>query len=296
MSEYELYRSIFAFLCGHFLCLSGSLTQITANNHLASPSTLGFDGLGALGVILAQIFLVSIWPGDLEPKAFIIFGSFIFLGALLINKRPRGQSQSLDINFLILLGLAFNLFVGAVFSVAQFLFMALNYEFPTGLWFGGFRYFQNWWLWPFLGLFIFSQIVVKRNAKGLRLMGLGNGFALGRGVDVKKTQKEALFLSLLLTGLVISFFGVFSFLGLIFPHLLRVFSRYRSNARKELVEGPVLAGIGLFGLDAICLRFTYMGAEFPAGMITSVGGAMLLILLLLRSKSFISKAKNFAKP
>ncbi len=296
MENYELYRGIFAFLCGHFLCLSGSLTQITLNNHLASPSTLGFDGLAALGVILAQAIMTATMPGSLEVKAFVIFCLLVLIGAIFGRKTLASKGLSLDIGFLILLGLAFNLFVGAVFSIVQFLFMALNYEFPSGLWFGGFRYFKVWWLVPFGSLFFFSIFVTKRNARNLRLMSLGNSFALGRGVDVKRTQLESLLLSLILTGLVISFFGVFSFLGLIFPHVLRSFSRFRSNIRKELVEGPMLAGAALFGLDAICLRFTYRGAEFPAGMITSVGGAMLLVLLLLRSKAIFSRPKTFAKP
>ena len=295
MGEYEIYRGIFAFLCGHFLCLSGSLTQITANNHLASPSTLGFDGLGALAVIVAQVLIVPFFPGSLELKAFIVFISFMLFGSGVMRKFIKGTGLALDIGFLILLGLAFNLFVGAVFSIAQFLFMALNFEFPTGLWFGGFRFFETWWLWPFLGAFVAAILVVKRNAGGLRLMSLGSDFALGRGVDVKRAQVESLALSLVLTGLVISFFGVFSFLGLIFPHVLRSFSRYRSNMRRELIEGPILAGVGLFALDAICLRLTYKGAEFPAGMVSSVGGAMLLMVLLLRSKSTISKSKTFAK-
>ena len=238
MEDYEVYRGLFAFLCGHFLCLSGSLTQITLNNHLASPSTLGFDGLGALGVVLAQALMTSIMPGSLEVKAFVVFCLLVLMGAFFGRKIfSRGQ-VSLDIGFLILLGLAFNLFVGAVFSIVQFLFMALNYEFPSGLWFGGFRYFKVWWLAPFVVFFLLSLYMTKRNAKNLRLMSLGNSFALGRGVDVKRTQLESLLLSLLLTGLVISFFGVFSFLGLIFPHVLRSFSRFRSNHEKRIVGRP----------------------------------------------------------
>lgn len=295
MGEYEIYRGLFAFLCGHFLCLSGSLTQITANNHLASPSTLGFDGLGALAVIVAQVFFFSILPGALEPKAFIVFLIFMVLGSVVLRKFIKGKGLGLDVGFLILLGLAFNLFVGAIFSIVQFLFMALNFEFPTGLWFGGFRFFETWWLWPFMVAFVIAILVVKRNAGRLRLMSLGSDLALGRGVDVKRAQLESLILSLALTGLVISFFGVFSFLGLIFPHVLRSFSRYRSNMRTELYEGPILAGVGLFALDAICLRLTYRGAEFPAGMVSSVGGAMLLIALLLRSRLTFSGPKTFAK-
>lgn len=286
MIEFDLTRILFAFFCGYFLTLSGTLTQTVANNSLASPSTLGFDGLAALCVILAQnaliLFKLSI------PLEFLSMGCFATLFGILGLKilGAKGATPrffSLDISFLILLGLAFNLFVGAIFSVLQFLFMAMNYEFPSGLWFGNFRFYHSEALAPFIGIFILTQFALGKFARSLRLLSLGEGIALGFGVNIKRTQYFCLFSSLLMTGLVISFFGVFSFLSLIIPHMLRSLEFFKRSLKNELYIGAPIGGIVLAVLDWFCFQFDYLGAELPVGMVSSVTGAFLLIALLWKS-------------
>ena len=293
MFEIDLTRVLFAFLCGYFLALSGSLSQLVTNNSLASPSTLGFDGMAALAVIVAQnILLVLNFPVPLEYASFAIFALFCAPFTLWLLKRAGTSPHffSFDMKLFILAGLAFNLFVGAVFAVVQFLFMALNWDFPSGLWFGNFRFYHESALALFLGVFLLIQLILRHKASQLRVLSLGESMALGFGVDVKGTQKWALLVSLFLTGLVISFFGVFSFLSLIIPHMLRFFLYFERNMKNELIWGPVAGGAGLAGLDYLCFRHDFHGAELPAGMVSSVIGAFLLILLLLKSQF-----KNFAK-
>jgi len=54
--DFEIYRFFFAFLCGYFITVSGSLSQLMSNNSIASPSTLGMDGGAVLFVIFSQFF------------------------------------------------------------------------------------------------------------------------------------------------------------------------------------------------------------------------------------------------
>lgn len=298
MIEIDLMRALFAFFCGYFLTLSGSLTQTVANNSLASPSTLGFDALAALCVILAQgsIVLLKI-PAPLEYLSFAVFAAFFLFIAAMFSRNNFSSARvfSLDVKYLILLGLAFNLFVGAVFAVIQFMFMALNYDFPSGLWFGNFRFYHEGSLILFSLFFIAVQFGIAKFGSSLRLLSLGEDMALGLGVDVKKTQKVCLLASLFMTGLVISFFGVFSFLSLIIPHMLRSFSVFKRNMKNELMLGAPLGGAVLAVLDYLCFRFDYLGAELPAGMVSSVAGAFLLIVLLWKSQVGKSQAKSFGQ-
>lgn len=294
MIEFDAFRLIFAFVCGAFLSLSGTFTQATTNNGLASPSTLGFDGVGALSVVVAQAFLAfSSINISLEYFSFVVFlfFSLIVFGLIFkISSTGRFNVASLNMNFLIIAGLSFNLFVGAVFSIIQFLFMAMNYEFPTGLWFGSFRYYHQDSMPLFIVVLIVSFFVVIRNMRGLRLLVLGQDFALGKGVNVGKVQRETLIWSLFLTGVVISFFGVFSFMSLIAPHIIRSFGFIRKDLKREILYGPLLSGVGMSFLDWLCFHFDFMGAELPVGMLSSVIGAFLLMFLLWRSK-----LKSFAK-
>ena len=293
--ELEWMRVLLAFFCGYFLALSGSLTQIVSQNNLASPSTLGFDGLAVITTLLAQFGIsaagISI---PIEHLSFCIFiGIFSVIFFLSYRKKIDTNQKvfaSSNIQVVILLGLGFNLLVGAVFSVVQFLFMAMNMDFPTGIWFGNFRYYDIWFLVIFTGIFVVSHIVKYSLGKHLRVMSIGSEFALGMGVKVQDVQKLSFLLSLFLTGTVISYFGVFSFLGLIFPHILRSLPIFKYNMKNEIYYGPYLSGVFLSVLDILCFEFDIYGAELPVGMVSSVLGALLLILLLVKSKLFRIKA------
>lgn len=289
--EHELLRFIFAFFGGYFLTLSGSLTQIVTLNKLASPSTLGFDALAALSIIASQ-YLIVFWgmTHQLEVVSFWFF-SLLFVFMTLFFSLGKGRSKyRLDMDAIILMGLAFNLFVGAIFAVVQFLFFSLGQEFPSGLWFGNFRLFNDSYLFLFLMAFLAVQVFVVKVSSKLRLLGVGEAFAIGLGINVKRVQSICLFVSLFLTGIVISFFGVFSFLGLIVPHMLRTCRFFSKNIKRELALGPWVGGASLGGLDFLCYQFPFKGAEFPVGMVSSVLGSFLLISLLFRSR-----IKGFAK-
>jgi iron complex transport system permease protein len=292
--DINIIRVIIAFLGGYFLSVAGSLTQLITQNQMAAPSTLGFDGLIVLIILVTQVLLSQFaWGIPMEWLSFILFIIlFLVISVLLITKKKGWQKtrQLGDMKYVILIGLGFNLFIGAIFSVVQFLFMALNYDFPSGLWFGSFRYADYQVLTLFSLSFLLTLGILLSMSKHVRVMGIGRDFALGLNVPVEKVQKVSLLLSLYCTGLVIAFFGVFSFLGLILPHVLRTMSIMRKNMRNELVYGSLLSGVFLSVLDVACYNLNLYGAELPVGMVSSVIGSFLLILLLFKSQLF--KTKN----
>jgi len=286
--EFDFLRILFAFLGGYFLCLSGSLSQLTTNNQLASPSTLGMDGIGVFCVLLATLLVtvnsLPLSPEFLSVAIFAVLAILIFFKINLTKKSKKIFDYSGNMKRIILLGLTFNLFVGAVFSMIQFAFMALNLDFPNGLWFGSFKFVSHEWLFGFIPLFLGAIFWVHYLSHDLQLLNLGRAFALGLNIDVNRLEKHALFLSLVLTVSIISFFGVFSFLGLILPHILRSFSYFEKDVKAELVVGPIVAGVALCFIDWLCFNLTYQGAELPVGMVSGILGSFFLIYLVLKSK------------
>lgn len=281
--EIEALRFLLAFFAGVFLTISGSLVQNTTQNSLASPSTLGFDGGAVLCVLIAQGLLqIFDWQIPLELLTFITFNLLFFL-IIFISRKKNLSLQTLDMKIIILIGLAFNLLVGAIFSVIQFLFMTLNLGFPTGLWFGSFKFFYQYEIFIYLIIFVLLLIFLLKNTSALRLSSIGISFARGLGVDILKMQKMSLYFSLYLTGVVISFFGVFSFLSLIIPHILRLIPFIKNDMRVELSYGALLGGVMLALLDTLSFNFPFYGAELPVGMISSVLGSFVLIFLLSRN-------------
>ena len=163
--EFELIRIILAFFVGYLLSVSGSLTQLISNNVLSSPSTLGMDGVGVLFVIVSYLLTLSFgFKISNELLSFLI--SVIFIILVLLYSIYRNQSKNIystiwsgsSIKKVVLVGLSFNLFIGAIFSIIQFVFMVTNIDFPTGLWFGNFKQYQDDWIYIFTPVFIFSLL------------------------------------------------------------------------------------------------------------------------------------------
>lgn len=293
MLEIDWMRAIISFEVGAMLSMAGSLVQGVTQNELAGPSTLGFDALIVLFVLLAQaIALISPqWSGLLENISFILFIIFFIFISLFVTFLQKSkekifkQKGSRTLSFFILLGLCFNLFVGAIYSILQFLFMTLNWQFPTQLWYGQFRYSGEYWGILFTFTFIFTYWLMIRWSASFRILTLGKEFCWGMGVDVSKLIQRALLISFFLEGIIICYFGVFSFMGLIFPHFLRTFTFFRFHFKRELLLGSLLSGLILMLLDIGCYLFPWKGAEIPVGMISGIVGSFLLIIILLKKQS-----------
>ena len=266
----DIVRFITSFIGGAFLTIAGSITQLIGGNVLASPSTLGMNALAVVFVMLS----------------YFIPGLSDFLGGPEIWS-GEGMAKVL------IFGLAFNLFIGAIFSIIQFLFMAYNLDFPSGLWFGSFKQVRMDFLYFLIPLFVFCIILLKKMSLHLSLLNFGSEFAYGLNINALRIQKKAFILALYLSGVVISFFGVFSFLGLVFPHLLRQVSFFKNNMENELLFGPVICGLFLAVLDQLTYVFLIEGAEVPVGMLSGIIGTFFLMAHLVKSRG--SKVLSFAK-
>lgn len=275
LESFDIIRILIAFMAGYFLSLSGSLVQVCTKNNLAAPSTLGFDGVGVLIVI--AISLLNISP-------LIVLGLLLLLVVIYVFKDAPSRKDikrfSMNPTRLVLLGLSFNLFVGAIFSLIQFLLVALNMEFPSNIWFGSFKNIGISELYPFLIVFTFAISYVFYKKNQISILGLSDELALNLGINSKKLQKELLALSLIITVVTITYCGVFSFLGLLFPHIFRRTKWMKNSLKLEVLIGPLIAGAVLMFFDWLCYNFPMYGAELPAGMIFSILGAFTLIALL----------------
>lgn len=289
--DYLIPRFLCAILTGAILSQTGSLIQMSTRNILASPSTLGFDGLSVLWILFFHSILLFFGYDQPVLMLFLIgMPIFVFIGWIYSGFLHRQK----NIERLILIGLTFNLLVGAVFSLWQFLFLAFNLPFPIELWFGHFR-FSNIEALTILGIveiMILSGWLILKKEFYL--------FSLGKNVAQNlKINHKGLFFFLFIavsigTFSVISLFGAFSFLGLIFPIIARKLWFGKYDLKGEFLIGAFLNGLSLMLIDAICYFFPIYGAEIPVGLIATAVGAVSLILLLWKSNHWeiLAKVKN----
>jgi ABC-type Fe3+-siderophore transport system permease subunit len=274
---------------GTVLSQTGSLLQLSTRNILAGPSTLGFDGMSILWILIFHSVLLYF---QIEPTFQLILLSglfpFFLLGAwfaYFLNKFKKVEK-------LIFMGLIFSLLVGAVFSLWHFLFLAFNLPFPVELWFGHFRFAdsQSAVFLILLEFFLLLGWMIYR--KEIKIFSLGPD--VGANFNLKlKNLYHFIFISIsLATFVIITLFGSFSFLGLIFPLISRKMWFKKFDLDGEVVVGGVVNGLVLMAVDLLCYFFPIMGAEIPVGLIATAVGALSLILILIQSDNRLEILAN----
>ncbi len=281
--EWELSRLVMALAVGSLLSFSGSLIQHTTRNELASASTLGLDGMAVLCVLLG-VSLKVFFPyplGLLTLVAGVVVVSTLLLARRMWSFVEPGKFHG-DLRGTILLGLGINLLMGALFSFLQFLAMAFNREFPGQLWFGRISSPQAASGLTLIPLLAAVAAFLRAYRRSWKTLLLGRSWCLLHGLDQGKIVRRSILLSFLITLWVAAFFGIFSFLGLLAPVLLRQMKVFSGEPWREMSVGALLSG-GVFSLlDHACYNWTFDGAEIPVGLVTSCLGALALIFVLLQ--------------
>ena len=279
--DYLIFRMCCSLIAGMIISQTGTLIQLTTKNILASPSTLGFDGLSILWVLIFHSILLWL---NLETPSYILFLGIPFF-ILLVFYFSSVTTKAKSVNKLILMGLTFNLLVGAIFSLWQFLFLAFNLPFPVELWFGHFRFAS----FETLVILLFVQLAILAGWRFYKsdttLLSLGSSVADNFKIPTTHLHRF-IFISVSLgTFTVVSIFGAFSFLGLIFPIVSRRFWFNRFDLSGEFLIGSLVNGIIFCLIDLVCYLFPFYGAEIPMGLISMIIGAVSLMFILWKSRN-----------
>jgi len=112
---------------------------------------------------------------------------------------------------------------------------------------------------------------------------MGESEALHLGVNINKLKISVIAITVILVAVATAFVGVISFVGLIVPHLLRLI---RGSDNRYLLLGSALLGAILLSLADLTARLLLAPAELPIGIVTSVIGVPVFILLLRRNQHY----------
>lgn len=269
--DLRLPRFLAGVLAGASLSVAGSIIQTVTSNDMASPSIVGVNS----GAGLFVIFFLSY----INASVYFL-PVFAFLGALLTSvfitllSRKMGLSKT----SIILTGLAVN----AVFS-AGISFISLTNEnalvayhsFSVGS-LSSVTYKSL--IVPSI-IIVISLAVSLINSKDATLLSLGDGIAVSLGVKVKKVKIITVILASLLSASAVSFCGLLGFVGLIAPHLARIF--VGANLKK-LIPASILSGAVLVTLSDFLSKIIFTPSDLPVGIIMALIGAPFFLVLLLK--------------
>ena len=274
----RLPRTTIAVAAGIGLAVSGALIQAVTRNPLADP--------GILGVTSGSAFAVAMAVGVLGITAVQGYLWFAFGGALaatvivyLIGSTGREGSSPVRLT---LAGVA----LGAVLSG---IVTAMLLADPRGFaamraWESGSLAGRGWDgivpVLPFLGAGVVLALAISRS---LNAIALGDDLAVSLGARVTLVRSLAIVAVSLLAGGATAIAGPIAFVGLMIPHVARwiVGPDQRWIVAFALLLGPIL----LLFADVVG-RVVLRPGELPAGIVTAVLGAPVLIALVRRQKAF----------
>jgi iron complex transport system permease protein len=116
--------------------------------------------------------------------------------------------------------------------------------------------------------------------RSLDLISLGADAAAARGVNVFRAERIALLSASLATGAAVSISGPISFIGLVVPHLVRLFV---GSDHRLVLPSSVLFGAVFLILCDLVARTAFAPIELPVGIITAMIGGPFFLWLLVRS-------------
>ena len=280
--HYLLMRLTSCFLLGMWWCISGSLLQWTTQNPLSCPVTLGMTALPVCLWLLCYVL-------GLDAEKFGVYGPLIIIVSVIHYVYARKIQKNaawkiFDRDYVIIMGVALNLSLASFYSLLYFYHSSQGKVMPNALWFG---LLKNMETSKFLTLLVGSIVfflILKTLLKDLSLFSLGKKFA-SNFIDVSLVERKILIFNSALMCLIIFTGGVFAFWGLLLPHLMRSVGFLRNSLSKEIFGGGVGAGLMMMGADYLCYEYPLAGSEFPVGLISSILGPVLLVLLLIKKNS-----------
>ena len=268
--ELRLPRLIASLLVGSALGMSGALLQGMLRNGLASPYLLGISA--GSGLIIVLLISLGLWLSWIPIAAWI--GAII---TTLIVYSLAKSGSSISVERLILAGVALSSLFGAIQSML--LLQTEDGRVQAALtWLIGSLNSRGWNEINLAGPpIIFALVMGLLLSRQLNLLGLGDELSIGLGNSLFRSRCLIGASATLLAASSVSVGGLIGFVGLIVPHAARFL--FGTDYRIVL---PFSALLGAFTLSTADLIARSGSIEMPVGIITSLLGAPIFILLLYR--------------
>lgn len=270
-------RIILGFIAGAALAVSGAGYQGIFKNPMADPFVLGVSSGAALGAAIGIVCHFTFRIGVFNSTMLLAFvGSF---AALILVYSISRVGRKAPVATLLLSGVAINSTLSALMSFL----MMMNKQSMDQIMFWtmgtlngkGWNQIKAVLPWVIIGL-----TVMLLSSRELDIMLTGEDTATQLGVNIEFVKRKILFASSLLTASVISVTGIIGFVGLVVPHVVRLFTGPKH--RKLLPVSLIFGGAFMVICDTLSRSLTT--SEIPVGIITSICGGPFFLYLLRKSK------------
>ncbi|MEU8000003.1 iron ABC transporter permease [Catellatospora sp. NPDC049111] len=274
--ELRVPRTLVGLEVGAALALAGVIMQALTRNPLAEARVLGISAGAATGVVFAIAF-----AGAASLATWIWFGlaGAAVAGALVFIVAARTRDGSGPVS-LALSGAAIDAGLGAL------IYGVLSIDAAT------FEQYRFWVVGSIAGRtpamaaqvvpFLLAGLVLAAvAARGLDALALGDDVARGLGHRIQRVRLAAAVAAIVLTGAAVALAGPIAFVGLAVPHLARALV---GTAHRWVLPLSALLGAALVLFADVLGRIITPPGEVPAGVVTALVGAPVLLWLVRRAR------------
>lgn len=268
----RLPRIVAACLIGAALAAAGFVFQMVFRNPLVSPGFLGVSQGAGFGAAIAIIFFGS---ASLLVEGLAILFAFLGLGAsYLFASRIRFGDWVLR---LVLAGIAISALFSSGLGVLKYLADPLQQLPSIVFWLLGGLWGVTWpEMLRILPMISASLIVLYLMRWRLNLLSMSDETAFSLGASLTRERILILTAAVSATAASVALAGEVGWVGLIVPHIAR--RAVGVNAREALPASMLIGAIFVLMCDNIAR--TLLAGEIPLGILTSLFGALLFIVLL----------------
>ncbi|GMV33487.1 MAG: iron ABC transporter permease [Chloroflexi bacterium CFX1] len=275
----RLPRTALIALTGMALGGSGAAYQGLFRNPLADPFLIGIASGAGLGAVVSMTVK---WPYSFWGLMAIPLSAFI--GALLTVSLVyflARVGQTTPVTNLILAGVAVSSFATSLMS---FIMLRSDGELRRAMsWLMGGSIQPGWTstlaMLPYL---IVGLGALLLHGHALNLMQFGDEQAQQLGLNVQRAKRIILIASSLATAAAVSFAGIIGFVGLVVPHVIRL---WFGGDYRRLIPLSILGGATALLVSDVIARVALAPQELPVGIITALAGAPFFLWVLRRAKT-----------
>ncbi|MEK3763460.1 FecCD family ABC transporter permease [Solibacillus sp. FSL K6-4121] len=269
----RLPRIILALLIGAGLSISGAAFQGMFANPLVSADILGVAAGAGFG---ASIGILLFGNGYVTQGLALIFG----LAAIGFTYVIGGSGRNMPIFMLVLAGVVTSALFNALISLTKFVadpeekLPAITYWLMGSL--GTASYRDLWTAGPII---LVGMLILLALRWRINLLTLPDEEAKSLGINVTRLKWLVIAGATLCTAAAVAVAGIVGWVGLIIPHIARMF--VGSNNERVLPVSIALGGAYLLLIDTLARSVT--AAEIPLSILTAIVGAPFFAYLLRRT-------------
>ncbi len=278
--DIRLPRIYVGILAGIGLAAAGVAMQSTLMNPLADPYTTGVSSGASFGATIGIVLDISLF--GVSAQYTTVVNAFVFslipMAMIIILSKARNGSPTTMIMAGIAIMYIFNAFTTLVSLMAEPTKLEQLYRWTVGsLTFAG-----SSDVLVMAAFVIPGTIALQFLTSKLNILATGDDTAKSLGVDADRMRRLILLIVALIAAAVVSFTGLIGFVGLVAPHIVRIFV---GPDNRFLLPASAAFGALLLIFADLVGRVIIAPAELQVGVVTAFMGGPLFLWLIVRKNT-----------